>query len=386
MAIHIEMTMPQSLAMMKGIAEYANLHDGWMLHMHPRSGFAPLPPIEQWTGQGVIAHVGTSTTRQRLQALSCPVVNVSSLLPEMDLPSVVPDNARVGRLAVEHFRDRGFQHLAFCGYNGHAYSAQRGTAFREAAEAAGLTCHVMGKWTPLGRHPVERQWDIEQADFARWLARLPRPVGVLTANDMRGRQLIEACRALDIPVPEEVSVVGVDNDEVLCLTARPRMSSVALPFDRLGYEAAALLDRLMRDEAVSDRRVLIPPTEVVTRQSSENFAVEDLDVARALHFIREHAVEPIGVEDVLADVMISRRSLERRFAGLLGRSPQAEIRRVRLERAKQLLAGTELRMPEVAVRSGFSNAERLSVVFRRETGVTPTDYRRTHRARDSEQA
>jgi LacI family transcriptional regulator len=227
------------------------------------------------------------------------------------------------------------------------------------------------------REVAQQDWAALEQEIARWLRSLPRPVGVMACYDLRGRQVLDACRRVGLAVPDEVAVVGVDNDELLCSLADPPLSSVQPDARRTGYEAAALLERLMAGaERPRGQAVLVEPLGVVTRRSTDVLAVEDADVSAALRFVRDHACGGIGVKDVLAAVPLSRRVLEARFRKLLGRSPHAEIARVQFDRVRHLLRETRLPLDEVARRAGFRNGEYLSTAFRRQFGVPPSAYRR----------
>jgi LacI family transcriptional regulator len=213
-------------------------------------------------------------------------------------------------------------------------------------------------------------------ELARWLLSLPRPVGVMASYDIRARHVLDACRRVGLAVPDQVAVIGVDNDEFLCNLSDPPITSVAPDTRRTGYEAAALLDRLMSArEKQRGQAVFVQPLGVVTRRSTDAFALGDPDVSAAVRFIREHAYHGITVKDVLAEVPVSRRVLEGRFRKLLGRTPHDEIARIRLERVRQLLRETRLSMDEIARRSGFRNGEYLATAFRREIGTSPNEYR-----------
>ncbi len=208
---------------------------------------------------------------------------------------------------------------------------------------------------------------------------LPKPLGLIACNDFRGIQALDACRRSGIAVPEEVAVVGVDNEELVCTLAYPPLSSVVPDARSIGYEAAALLDRLMRGETAPAAPLSIPPVDVITRLSTDINAIADPDVATAMRFIRERACEGIGVADVLSRVPVSRSVLQRRFRSLLGRSIHGAIAGVRLQRAKQLLIDTDLPLSAIAQRAGFSHVEYLCAAFRQATGLSPGTYRRDRR-------
>jgi LacI family transcriptional regulator len=191
--------------------------------------------------------------------------------------------------------------------------------------------------------------------------------------------VLYACRAEKLLVPEQVAVMGGDEDTLLCETCNPPLSGVALTSERIGYEAAALLDRLLHGGPRPTEPILIEPTRVVVRQSTDTLAITDPDLARAIAFIRVHAATAVRVSDVLREIAVSRSWLERRFQEVLGRSPAEEIRRVRLERTKQLLADTDLPVRQVATASGFASREYMAYAFKRATGLTPREFRRRTR-------
>jgi LacI family transcriptional regulator len=320
-----------------------------------------------------------------LAALKRPVVNVSRALADLPFPRVGVQEGQVGRLVAEHLLQRGFRHLAFVGSSEFSYSLQREAGFREVLLAAG---HALARYeTPADSLLVTRRrpWSADPR-LRRWLLDLPKPVAIFGCNDQCGVQLAEACREADLRVPEDVALVGVDNDDLLCELARPALSSVGIPAEQIGYEAAALLDRLLQGAAPPAEPVLLPPLGLIVRQSSDVVAIEDRDVAAALCFIRDHAHVPLAVPDVLRAVPVSRRALERRARQAIGRTLGDEIRRVHLERAKNLLSGTDMPMNDVAQHSGFSSAKHFCTVFHQELGCTPTLYRRRYRGRSPQPA
>jgi LacI family transcriptional regulator len=364
----------------RGIRAFAESRPHWAF-----TPIAPDPHAVEAIGpldhDGLIAHVFTHDLAEALVRLRKPVVNVSGVLPDLAMPRVMADHEQVGRLAAGHFLDRGLRHFGFLGYTAHDFSTGRELGFRSEAEKAGCRVESYLSDDPLHPEPTGLwRWD---NGLQGWLVGLPRPVGVLASHDIQGVQLSEACRRAGLRVPDEVALLGVDDDDFFCEVARPSLSSVALPGERIGFEAARMLEGLIsgRERQTSPRTLLLPSPGVVTRHSSDVLAIEDGDVATAVRYIRAHALGSIGVPDVLEAVAVSRRSLERRFRSVLGRGLGEEIRRVRLEKAKGLLSGTEIPIAQVATNSGFSEAKRLSTVFRLETGLTPMEYRRRSRAR-----
>jgi LacI family transcriptional regulator len=329
---------------------------------------------------GFIAHVFTAALAERLAELGKPVVNVAGVLPDLPFPRVSVDHEAVGRLAARHFLDRGVRRFAFVGYPRHEFSIGREKGFCLEVEQAGFAAALFRDCLQRPGDPTGL-WRWNRA-LLEWLESLATPVGIFTSHDSQGAQISEYCRHLGREVPDEVAIVGVDDDDLLCDLARPSLSSVALPGGRIGYEAAAMLERLMLGRRLKTARIELPPVRLVARQSSDILAIADPEVSQAMRYILAHAAEPIGVADVLRAVPVSRRSLERRFRRLLRRGIGEEIRRAHLERAKGLLVDSELPMSRVAARSGFTDSRQLSIVFRQETGLTPTGFRQRYRSHD----
>lgn len=356
-----------------GIARYVRSHEPWSIFLEQRE-FGAMPPAwllrRRW--DGIISRPTDRRLAHAFTKMKTPVVDLNSLHSDLGLPRIRSDNRAIGRQAAEHLLERGFRHLAFCGYAAE-WSDLRREGFMAAAEAARLNCSVYeSPWR--GRHLPE--WDDDQDRIAKWIQSLPKPCGLMACNDPRGQQVLDACQRVDAAVPEAVAVVGVDNDDVFCDLCDPPLSSIMPNPQRIGYEAAAMLDRLMAGEPPAIGDYLIEPIGVHTRQSTDVLAVEDPDVAAAMTFIRDHAADGCTVDDVLHHVPLGRSSLERRFRKYLGRSPQAEINRVRIKRIHELLAETDLPLSRIAELVGYEHPEYLSVVFKRETGQTPGQYRR----------
>mgnify|MGYP000731247118 CR=1 FL=1 len=356
---------------LRGIKSYGVAHR-WVFRMADPQATS-IETVQHWDPAGIIYQGRTAAQVAQVLSLGRPAVNISGVLEAQPSARVGVDDASVGRLAAEHFLQRGFRHYAFAGYSNHHYSNLRQAAFIAVLRKAGFACEVFHEISELAEQRAESDWTSVDEQLRKWLLSLPRPTALMACNDFQGFELAQACRTAGLRVPEDVAILGVDNDELLCEMSQPALSSIALPTARIGYDAAALLSRLMQGGSAPRAPVLLPPTGVVVRASTDTVAVDDPDLAAALRFIREHAHESIGVGDVAARTSLSRRSLERRFTHTLGRTPLQEIRRMRMERARQLLANTDQPMPQVAQASGFANAERLSVVFREEMGMTPTE-------------
>lgn len=364
-----------------GVASYAREHEHWSLYIE-EDPFLKLPPLEDWDGDGIIANFDEHRVALAVSGLKIPVVGIGSgrgwYDPRSRIPYFTTDNAAIGRLAAEHFFDCGFSRLAFFGHSSnrrYAWSEEREQAFIQRARAGGAACAVFHDKS-LGVEHWVRQFD----ELAGWLENLEKPVGVFACTDIRGRQILETCRMMGIHVPDAVAVIGVDNDEMICELTSPRLSSIEQGSLRMGYEAAALLDRLIVRGRPKKLRHVISPEGLVARESTDVLACPDTDLAAAIRFVRRHACDPIGVADVLDAVPLSRSTLEKRFLVALGRTIHAEIHRVQMEQAKRLLSHTTLLVKQIARRCGFRYVSAFNRVFCQHTGLTPARYRRAKAA------
>jgi LacI family transcriptional regulator len=321
--------------------------------------------------QGLIVQVFTPELRDMLRGLNVPVINVSHALADPLLPRIGVDEDEVGRLAAEHFLDAQFRHFAYMGRADAAgFTGRRGVNFVEHLRQAGHNCHQLESRRQKDKDPCEMLLDQLRA--------LPKPIALFSPNDFRAYRASLACAQLGLRVPEDVAILGVDNDETVCNWSVPPLSSVPVPGIDIGYRAANMLLDWLAGHEPARETILLPPRPVVKRRSTDFVAVEDSELSKALQYIRDHAHEGIGVSDLLEQVHMARRTLHRRFRTVVGRSPYAEIQRVRMERAKAMLLDTQLSISEVASRCGFYSSEHLATLFRRATDTSPTAYRRKH--------
>jgi LacI family transcriptional regulator len=374
-ALLIETSNSYARGLMRGIAAYQREHERWSVYLSEGARGGDVPSwLGTWTGDGVIARIENGTIARSIRRLGIPVVDLSSARLIPGLHWVETDDESIARLAADHLVRLGVKHFAFCGDRGYNWSVWREEHFRKAVTGAGYPCHVFN--TP---RPHDSDGSLETGRMAEWIAGLPKPVGLFACHDSLGRQALELCREGGIGVPDEVSVLGVDDDEMICELCEPPLSSV-IPNTRLtGYTAAELLERLMSGERIPPSPHLVEPLGIATRRSTDVLTIEDANTAAALRYIRENACGGMCVKDVIAAVPQSRRGLESRFRKLLGRTPHEEIIRVRMERVKTLLIETDLSLACIAERTGFPHAEYLNVAFRREAGLPPGRYRLLNR-------
>lgn len=358
-----------------GVRRYVAEHGPWSLYLEPRDLLSSFPEwLEQWPGDGILARTGNPQMLERLKATRLPVVELRDSSPGQPFPFVGMDNSQIGTQVADHLRNRGFQRFAAYLEPSQEYFRERIQRFQNRLGEQGLPCTVFRAFPP-GDRP---RWDEHQRALADWLHSLEKPVGIFATSDQLGFWLLDAARRAGISVPEQVAVVGAENDRTLCETASPPLSSVQFRGRTVGYAAAELLDRWIRSgrKTPPTKKILIPGGAVIARQSSDIVAVEDAQLARALAYIRQHATENIGVNDVARSASLSRSSLERRMKNLIGRSPGEEINRIRFGIVERLLTQTDLTLDAIAAKAGFTHPQYMAEAFRKRTGETPGHYRK----------
>jgi LacI family transcriptional regulator len=374
-ALLIETSNAYARGLLRGIVGYVRERRTWSVYLseHTRGDKAPAW-LSSWDGSGIIARIENPSIAEALRPLKVPMVDVSAARLIPSLPWFETDDGAIAHLGAEHLLERGFSNFGYAGDSRFNWSKWREEHFVNSLRAAGHSCSVF-----RGARKRPGGADEEADALSQWIRSLPKPVGVMACYDFRGQQVLDACRRIGVAVPDEVAVIGVDDDDLLCELSNPPLSSVVPNTYRTGYEAAALLDEMMAGGKFKGEAHLIAPLGVATRQSTDVLAIHDRNVARALHYIRNNACDGINVQDVIKAVPQSRRLMEKRFVKFIGRTPHQEIIRVQLERVKQLLTQSELSIDEIATRCGFAHVEYLSVAFKRELGMPPSKFRLLNR-------
>lgn len=355
-----------------GIARYARLHGPWSFYREPRGLTTAIPQIKNGQADGIITR-NTPISGEILN-LNIPVIAVLHYTDRnLNIPAVVTDGESIARLAAEHLLNRGFQSFGYCGFSDLVWSDERGKFFKSIIEKTG---NDVSLFKQAKSNDLERSWEIEISGISRWLKKLPKPAGVMACNDDKAQQVLEACKLEGFHVPEEVAVIGVDNDTLICDLADPPLSSIALGIENAGYRAAELLDKLMKGQKDNIQDIIVSPSHVVRRQSTDIMAIKDTHVVRALAYIRSNSSRKIDVADVVNQTAISRRTLENRFKNFLGRSIQQEIRRIRVELITQLLVETEMSISEITSTLEFADIDHISRYFRKEKGMGLREFRK----------
>jgi LacI family transcriptional regulator len=369
-------------SLLKGFSEYARFHGPWCIDTSGpffRRSAGKLHYLDkdyQSSLDGIV--VRDMDELPALQKMKLPTVMASTVEPEAgktehSFPVITTDNEAIARQAAEHLFQREFTRFAYCGYEGIQWSELRAQQFSRIVAEAGHSLYVY----QAPRSKAKRKWANELPALCAWLEGLPKPIGLMTCCDDRSQDIVEAAIQSGIRVPEEIAVIGVDNDELLCNLANPPLSSVALATEKAGFQAAQLLDRIMQgQERMAGQRIVVAPTHVVSRSSTDTLPVEDADVIDAVQFIRNHVQKQVQVADVVAATCLSRRTLERRFLATLGRSVQHEINRQRTDRIASMLLQTRMTQVEIAQTMGYTSVDNLRRFFQRHMQMTPLVYQR----------
>lgn len=368
--------------MLRGISQFVHTRNDWSVLFGLRDAFSDVPGwLHDWDGDGVISRRTTASLVDSLQEKGIPLVDLTDGGPAERTPpavnrslhSIRADDVAIGRMAADYLVELGHRSFAFCGHREQVWSTRRRVAFRERLIALGFGLHDCYESPWKLRNALA--WKTECQQIAGWIQSLPKPIGVMAAFDVRGQDLIAACDLVGVSVPEEVSVIGVDDDDLVCELCSTPLTSIKSNMQQVGYLAAETLSQLMMGETPQERNVLVPPNGIAKRQSTDTGAIEDKVVVEALRYIRENACLQISVKDVVRDCDVSRSTLERRMRKAIGRTPSEQIRYVQLSRVRELLVGSTLPYKKIAELSGFLHPEYMHVVFKKEMGVTPGQFR-----------
>jgi LacI family transcriptional regulator len=379
-ALLIESSRSSGRHFLKGIAAYARTHGSWTFFHEERALDDPIPPrLKQWKPHGIIARLTGPEMIRQIRRMNVPAVDLFREDAIRGIPGVAIDQEALIRLAIGHFWERGFKNYAYCGFTHVLFSELRAACFLKQLAERGLQGNVFSY--PAMRAAASlasiETHAMRYADkLAAWLRDLPKPLALLACNDKRAQQVLTLCGQAGIAVPDQVAVLGVDNDDVECELCEPPLSSIDPNFRLIGYRAAELLERLMMGKTSPSKRILVPAAGVVARHSTDVLAVDESDAAEAIAFVRKHACEGITIEDAMKVMSVSRSTLKRWFVKHLGHSPTVEIIRVQVRQIQELLRTTDLPLEEIAKKSGFAYVESMHRIFKRMAGMTPSQYRK----------
>lgn len=377
--LRIETSRACGRGILLGISKYCHLFSHWRLSQKlPFYLYSDIsvdnPNLpENWMADGMI--IAQSDIPEFVRQIGVPIIGIDVLEPVFGMANIIGDNDEIAAMALKHFIDRGFSQLAYCQFADIRWAVERGASFASYAKDRGIDVF---RYEIKG---TERNfsWEDELYMIGTWLKSLPHSLGLFACNDDCGKLVSVACQSAGIIVPDDVAILGVDNDEMICLPNDPPLSSIALDFENAGFQAASLLDKIMKGEDKSaSQRIVLHSINVEIRQSTDTFAVSDPEVALALRFIRDNSRRAICVPDVVDKVCMSRRGLEYRFKAVLSRSINKVIRELRTEQVSAMLIETNLSISQIAYKLGFTDIEHISRYFRSNKEITPTEFRKKY--------
>lgn len=373
-ALLIETTRSYTRDILSGVRSYLSVHGPWSSFVELRAFDSTPPPwLKTWRGDGILTRTHTQEMADLLAATGIPTVELRSTDIDHPFPFIGMDNRLIGRSVADHFLTRGYRHFAAYTIDNESFFRERNDNFVQAVEDADCRCHTLA----TEESSAHFDWETEQSRLQEWLGHLPKPLGLFATSDALAVRVLDACQRANLRVPEEVAVVGNENEETLCSFATPNLTSVAFDGETVGYRAAELLTDLMNGKQAPTEPFLVAPRGLVLRQSSDELMIGDGLVVRALRLIREGALENLTVAELSSRLSVSRSTLERRMKKAIGRSPKAEILRLRFRRVEELLRSSNLTIEVIAERCGFQHAHYLQTAFRERYGQTPTQYRKT---------
>ncbi len=380
-AVLIEAIRGHERSLLRGIAKYSRVKGDWVFYLDKLDPFYRnksekdgklITKLLNWQVDGIITRYPDKVSD--FQQKNIPVVlAIQTENDNRQLGTIEFDNREIGRMAAKHLMERGFVNFGFCGLEEMFWSKARCAGFSEEVLKRGYNVSSYEQPKSLSK----LSWDIEQHAIVEWVSSLHRPVGIMACNDDRAEHVAEGCKQVGLNVPEDVAIIGVDNDEFVCEFADPPLSSIALNSEKAGFEVAEYLDEVMNGQnPAAVRTILVKPTHIVTRQSTDILAIDDEDVARALAYIRKNSRNMLQVEDIAEQVGISVRILQSRFQSVLGRTIRDELKKVRINEVMALLRDTNITVSQIAYQLGYSSDHNLARFFRAETGMSPVEYRR----------
>lgn len=374
-AVLVETTRTYTRDLLAGVRRYVSRHGPWSVFLELRAlDSSPPPWLRNWDGDGILSRTFTQKMADVIAATGLPTVELRATNLRHDFPFVGVDNSQVGPLVAEHFLECGYERFGVYSLHTERFFEERADNFTATVERRGCRCSRL----PERSSDTARDWEKSQERLIAWLAGLDKPAGVFAANDQLAIRVLEACQRAGISVPEEVAVVGCENEETLCAFATPTLSSVQFDGMGVGYQAAELLDRMMNGGRALRGHTLVPIKHIVVRESSDSSVINDRLVADAVRLIREHAAEGLNVEELCGRLNASRSTLERRMKAALQRTPKEEILRVRFREVERLLRDTDLPIETIAEQTGFVHGHYLQTVFKQRHGQTPGAYRRQY--------
>lgn len=368
-ALLVETSTSYGRSLIRGVLQYANVATSWFFYNEPRGFGDALPDFAKHSLDGIIMR--DTPENMKLLDLKIPtVVSIRYLEKVSGVPNILSDSKKIGHMAAKHFLEKGFRDFAYCGFDNMPWSHERERAFAEALPPD-KNLHILQQSSELANYEDKLR------ELAEWLKGLPKPVALMACNDVRGESIIEACKLAEVKVPFEISILGVNNDDLICDMVSPGLSSIALNITKAGYQSAKVLDRMIKGKSDTDL-ITIEPERVVARASSDMFAVEDSSVAEALYYIQQNSRKKFSIDDLAAYVGVNRRTLERKFKVALNTTIYSSVKRAKIDAISKMLVETDIPIAEIAYSMGFEDSNHISRYFKHEMGMPTIEYRRKY--------
>jgi len=378
-ALFIETSRAYGRGLCLGIADYARNHGEWNFLIQERDLRSGLPEwLESWDGDGILCRLSDPAMAELFAKAPCPVIDLYGQVRHPKIPFLDTDATSVARMATRFFVNSAFTSFAFCGFPGLWFSDDRSAAFEAAVRSYGARIHIYEPPFSWKGSDVARRESLHPAgspELAAWVEALPPRTAILACNDVRAQLLVKVAARVGRKIPEDLAVMGVDDDQLICELCTPRLTSIRPDTQTLGYTAAHWLHQLMQGKVLPYRELLVPPIQITERASTDTIASDDEVLVKALRFIRDHAHEPMDANRVIGHVGLARSSVEIRFRNTLGRTIKAEITRARINRSSVLLRETQMNLEEIAHACGFATASHFLRIFKQERGITPGSFR-----------
>jgi LacI family transcriptional regulator len=361
--------------LLSGIIRYSRINGPWSFYKEQIGLVSNIPQLKNWNPDGIIMRDSMSKTE--LLKLKIPtILALHDSTISKNLPVIKTDSYSISKLAAEHLLEKGLKKFAFFGFDNYEWSNQRKIHFEKFINDAG---YDVIKYQSLNKN-VGKDWGIEQLHVIDWIKTLPKPVGIMACNDDRGQHILEVCKLIGLGVPDDISVIGVDNDPMICEIGDPPLTSIALNVENAGYETARLLDNLIVGTEMQGQQIIVTPTNVVQRQSTDILAVNDPDLIEAIKFMKQNAKNRISVDKIVQATNVGRRTLERKFKKTIRKTILAELKHIRIGLISKMLVETNMQISEIVSSSNFSDIEHISRYFKKEKGVSLSQFRKLHKA------
>jgi LacI family transcriptional regulator len=368
-------------SLLKGITRYSQKYGPWVFCRMPgyyremKGMDGILKWAKEWKADGILGQFYNNSSVEKLMNEGIAVVAQDFKERHKNIPNITGDYFKTGRMGADYFLRKGFENFAFYGFKNIVWSRERSEGFEKRVNEEGFEVHY---FEHKRRFKSRELWYYKPSALSKWLKSLPKPIALMACDDNQGMHITEACRLTNIRIPEEVAVLGVDNDEMLCNLSDPPLSSVSLDTEKGGYEAARLLETMIKSNNQTYYDIVVEPTQIITRNSTDIYAAKDKNVGMALKYIHNNIEKNLKVKDVLEQVPLSRRSLEKRFSQVTGYPVYEYIFNLRIEKFTQKLLETDLSVFEIAVDLGLNDSKNIARQFRQIKGCTPSEYRKKY--------